>query len=89
MWLLLIWNTLNHEDFVVQLNFSCNITTNKIKLRLRFQLLSRKRDSAFPTPVSTGVLYYRDKESPEAKVLPYRHMIVIRKPVHAATIAPV
>lgn len=82
-------NTLNHEDFVVQLNFSCNIITSKIKLRLRFQLLSRKRDSAFPLLSVPAYYITGTRKVPRQIVLPYRHMIVIRKPVHAATIAPV
>lgn len=82
-------NTLNHEDFVVQLNFSCNIITSKIKLRLRFQLFKQEKGQCLPTLSVPAYYITGTRKVPRQIVLPYRHMIVIRKPVHAATIAPV
>ena len=54
------------RDFVVQLNFSCNIITSKIKVAAKVSAFKQEKGQCLPTPVSTGVLYYRDKGKSEA-----------------------
>ncbi len=54
------------KDFLVQLSFSCNIIASKSKVCLRFQILKQEKCQPFPTPVSTGILYCRDKAEMEA-----------------------
>lgn len=48
------------DDFMVQLNFSCNIITSNTKIQLRFQLFRQEKDQSFSCPLSTGILYCRD-----------------------------
>lgn len=59
-------DTTGRNDLIVQLVFSCNIIANKLKVRLRFQLLKQERNQCFSAPVSASILYYRDSESSEA-----------------------
>lgn len=54
------------KDFLVQLSFSCNIIASKSKICFRFQILKQEKCQPFPTPVSTGILYCRDKAEMEA-----------------------
>lgn len=59
-------DTSSHKDFLVQLVFSCNIITNQIKVRLRFQLFKQEKGQCSSVPISTGILYYRDRKESEA-----------------------
>lgn len=59
-------DTSNCNRFLVQLNFSCNLISNSLKTRLRFQMIKQERGQSFSVPVSAGILYFRDRESSEA-----------------------
>lgn len=54
------------KNFVVQLVFSCNIIASNLKMRLRFQIFKQERGQCFSTPLSAGILYFRDRVSAEA-----------------------
>lgn len=53
-------------DFLVLLNFSCNITSSAEKLHLRFQIFRQDQCQAVPVPVSSGILYEREEEHSES-----------------------
>lgn len=59
-------DTSGYERVLVQLAFSCNIVINELKVRLRFQLFKQEKNQCFPVPVSTGILFYRDRVCTEA-----------------------
>lgn len=59
-------NACCYKELLVQLSFSCNIIASKSKLCLRFQVVKQEKCQPFSIPLSTGVLYCRDKTEMEA-----------------------
>lgn len=59
-------DTFGYKNILIQLVFSCNIIVDKLKLRLRFQILRQGSGQRLSVPVSAGILYYRDKICSEA-----------------------
>lgn len=59
-------DTSNYTNFLVQLNFSCNMIASNLKIRLRFQVIKQEKGQCFSVPVSAGILYLRDRKSSEA-----------------------
>lgn len=55
-----------NKEILVQLSFSCNIIAAKSKVCLRFQIVKQEKCQPFSIPLSTGVLYCRDKTEMEA-----------------------
>ncbi len=55
-----------HKELLVQLSFSCNIIASNSKICLRFQILKQEKCQPFSIPITTGVLYCRDKTEMEA-----------------------
>ena len=47
------------KDFLVLLNFSCNITANVSGFHLRFQMFKQEKCQPFPVPASLNVAYRR------------------------------
>lgn len=54
------------RDFLVLLNFSCNITANVTNLHLRFQMFRQEKCQPFSVPISSGVLYSRQAADMES-----------------------
>lgn len=59
-------DTTGYKNILIQLAFSCNIIAERLKLRLRFQILRQESGQGLTVPVSAGILYYRDKVCSEA-----------------------
>lgn len=59
-------DTSGYKNILIQLAFSCNIIAEKLKLRLRFQILRQESGQGVTVPVSAGILYYQDKVCSEA-----------------------
>lgn len=57
------------RDFLVQLDFSCNVIADGLEVRLRFQLLKQEKSQCFSVPVCTGLLYQRDSAYSEANTI--------------------
>ena len=54
-------DTSGYKNILIHLAFSCNIIAEKLKLRLRFQILRQESGQGVTVPVSAGILYDRDK----------------------------
>ena len=59
-------DTSGYKNILIHLAFSCNIIAEKLKLRLRFQILRQESGQGVTVPVSAGILYDRDKVCSEA-----------------------